>query len=52
MVAGVDRQARLRQYELDDQPGELETMQAMEIAPMSGDSGPSRRPRRRRSPIH
>ena len=39
--------ARLRQYELDDEPGELEAMQAiMEIATTLGDSGPARRPRR------
>ena len=38
---------RLRQYELDDEPGELEAMQAiMEIATTLGDSGPARRPRR------
>ena len=36
--------ARLRQYELDDEPGELEAMQAMmEITTMLGDSGPTRR---------
>ena len=39
--------ARLRQYELDDEPGELQAMQAiMEIATTLGDSGPARRPRR------
>jgi hypothetical protein len=40
--------ARLRQYDLDDEPGELEAMQEMmEIATMLGDFGPPRRPRQR-----
>jgi len=40
--------ARLRQYELGDEPGDLEAMQTMmEIATMLGDFGPKRRPRRR-----
>jgi len=40
--------ARLRQYDLDDEPGELEAMQEMmEIATMLGDFRPPRRPRRR-----
>jgi spore cortex formation protein SpoVR/YcgB (stage V sporulation) len=40
--------ARLREYDLDDEPGELEAMQAMmEIATMFGDFRPPRRPRRR-----
>lgn len=44
----VQLRARLRQYDLDDEPGELEAMQAMmEIATMLGDHRPPRRPRRR-----
>jgi hypothetical protein len=40
--------ARLRQYHLDEEPGELEAMQEMmEIASMLGDFRPPRRPRRR-----
>ncbi len=40
--------SRLREYELEDEPGELETMQAMmEIATMLDGFGPTRRPRRR-----
>jgi hypothetical protein len=40
--------ARLRQYDLDDEPSELEAMQEMmEIATMLGDFRPPRRPRRR-----
>lgn len=40
--------ARLRQYDLDDEPGEWEAMQAMmEIATMLDDHRPPRRPRRR-----
>jgi hypothetical protein len=36
--------ARLRQYDLDDEPDELEAMQTMmELATMLGDLGPSRR---------
>lgn len=37
--------ARLKQYDLDDEPGELEAM--MEIAAIFGDLGPTPRPRRR-----
>lgn len=44
----VQLRARLRQYDLDDEPGELEALQAMmEIATMFGDYRPPRRPRRR-----
>jgi hypothetical protein len=44
----VQLRARLRQYDLDDEPGELEAIQAMmEIATMLGDHRPPRRPRRR-----
>jgi len=44
----VQLRARLRQYDLDDEPGELEAMQAMmEIATMLGDNRPPRRSRRR-----
>lgn len=44
----VQLRARLGQYDLDDEPGELEAMQAMmEIATMLGDHRPPRRPRRR-----
>jgi hypothetical protein len=44
----VQLRARLRQYDLDDEPGELEAMQAMmEIATMLGDHRPPRRRRRR-----
>ena len=40
--------ARLGQYDLDDEPGELEAMQEMmEIATMLGDFRPPRRPRQR-----
>jgi hypothetical protein len=40
--------ARLRQYDLDDEPSELEAMQGiMEIATMLGDFRPPRRPRQR-----
>ena len=40
--------ARLRQYDPEDEPGELEAMQAMmEIATTLGDFRPPRRPRRR-----
>jgi hypothetical protein len=40
--------ARLREYDLDDEPGELEAMQTMmEIATMLGDFRPPRRPRQR-----
>jgi hypothetical protein len=42
--------ARLRQYDLDDEPGELEAMQTMmEIATVLGDVRPPRRPRRSRT---
>jgi hypothetical protein len=41
--------ARLREYDLDDEPGELEAMQTMmEIATTLGDFRPPRRPRRPR----
>jgi hypothetical protein len=41
--------ARLREHDLDDEPGELEAMQEMmEIARMCGDFPQPRRPRRRR----
>ena len=44
----VQLRARLRQYALEDEPGELAAMQAMmEIATMLGDHQPPRRPRRR-----
>jgi len=44
----VQLRARLRQYDLEDEPGELEAVQAMmEIATMLGDDRPPRRPRRR-----
>jgi archaellum component FlaC len=44
----VQLRARLRQYDLDDEMDELETMQAMmEIATVLGDHRPPRRPRRR-----
>lgn len=44
----VQLRARLRQYDLDNEPGELEAMQAMmEIATMLGDHRPPQRPRRR-----
>jgi hypothetical protein len=40
--------ARLREYDLTDEPGELEAMQTMmEIATMLGDFRPPRRPRQR-----
>jgi hypothetical protein len=45
----VQLRARLRQYDLEDEPGELEAMQAMmEIATMLGDDRPPRRRPRRR----
>lgn len=44
----VRLRARLRQYELEDEPRELAAMEAMmEIATMMGDFAPTRRPRRR-----
>jgi hypothetical protein len=44
----VQLRARLRQYDIDDELGEPEAMQAMmEIATMLGDCRPPRRPRRR-----
>lgn len=44
----VQLRARLSQYDLEDEPGELEAMHAMmEIATMLGDHRPPRRPRRR-----
>ena len=40
--------ARLRQFDLDDEPGELEAMQTMMgVAMILGDLPPPRRPRRR-----
>jgi hypothetical protein len=45
----VQLRARLRQYDLEDEPGELEAVQAMmEIATMLGDDRPPRRRPRRR----
>jgi hypothetical protein len=44
----VQLRARLREYDLDDESGELEAMQTMmEIATMLGDLRPPRRPRQR-----